>query len=443
MRDDECRRGQAVQRTACAHEHISCPLSCVAESFPCHIVFDQELELVEAGQGLHEKCPELSAAGRLDRVFRIRRPALPFSFSAVRERTGAPLVLESLADRTLVQGRAIHAEALGLMLFLASPWMTRVEELADLGLSLDDFAVHDSFEGFLALVGARNAALGEASELARKLAHETRELASARQRLSACSSVLAALAGSPSRDEAARKVAHDFNNVLVVIGGAAEILASEDALPASLAVEVQEIRKACVRGAALTRLLLAPNRREAPRPRPVDLAVVLADLSSMLRRLLGEEIELVLRCEPGLGTIQADPVQLEQVIVNLAVNARDAMAGGGTLAIETASASPQDDLPPIRDGPRVGQPHVRRPLTLDAPAYPCVVLSARDTGCGMGPETVARIFEPFFTTKEPGKGTGLGLSIVHGIVTSMGGTLSVETEPGAGTTFTIVLPTGH
>ncbi|WP_433360826.1 hybrid sensor histidine kinase/response regulator [Actinoplanes sp. CA-142083] len=223
-------------------------------------------------------------------------------------------------------------------------------------------------------------------------------------------------------------VAHDFNNLIAVISNYATFIAesaAEDGLT-EIAGDAAQITKAAQRGADLTHQLLAFARREVVRPRPLNLNEVVTDIEQMLRRSIGEHITLDVRLEPGISSITADPGQLDQVLVNLAVNARDAMPRGGTLTIETC------DLDVDRDY-AAGRPHLR------IGSY--VRLRVSDTGTGMPPEVIERAFEPFYTTKPAGKGTGLGLATVYGIITAAGGDLSIYSEPGLGTTFTLLLPT--
>src|SRR5216117_4510509 len=216
-------------------------------------------------------------------------------------------------------------------------------------------------------------------------------------------------------------VAHDFNNLLTAILGYADLLL--DGLPtlSPLRPDLEEIRKAANRAGALTRQLLAFSRKQVLEMRVLDLNELVADMDKMLRRLLGEDIDVVTNLEQALGAVRADAGQLEQVVVNLAVNARDAMPEGGRLTIETGYSW-------LADGEH----------GLGAGAY--AVLSVADTGSGMTEETLSHLFEPFFTTKERGKGTGLGLATVYGIVKQSGGEVVVESAPGRGSRFSVFLP---
>lgn len=220
-------------------------------------------------------------------------------------------------------------------------------------------------------------------------------------------------------------IAHDFNNLLTIINSWAELLTDETGQTSRTQRGVAQIREAGNKATALTRQLLAFTRHQIVERQPLNLNDRVTDIIELMKRVIGEDIQLTLALDPTIGQIKADPGQIEQVVMNLVVNARDAMPQGGRLDLETKSVSIAHSDPLWPD-----------PLT----PGPYVTLAVRDTGCGMDADTAAHVFEPFFTTKELGKGTGLGLSTVYGIVRQSGGTVGIESEPGRGTTFTIYLP---
>jgi signal transduction histidine kinase/CheY-like chemotaxis protein len=220
-------------------------------------------------------------------------------------------------------------------------------------------------------------------------------------------------------------VAHDFNNLLTVINGYSEVLAARLPAQSPLQSLVAQIAQAGDRAALLTNQLLAFSRKQLLAPKVLNLNAVVNDIAKMLRRLIGEDIELCLLLDPLLGPLRADPGQLGQVLLNLAINARDAMPAGGVLTIKTANVE-------------VHQHH--RSVLIAARPGRYLMLEVADTGCGMDAATRARIFEPFFTTKEAGKGTGLGLSTVYGIVAQSEGHIEVASEPGRGAAFRVYFP---
>jgi two-component system cell cycle sensor histidine kinase/response regulator CckA len=220
-------------------------------------------------------------------------------------------------------------------------------------------------------------------------------------------------------------VAHDFNNLLMTIKGCSELLLGELDPHDFRREEVEEIRKAAQRATALTRQLLAFGRRQVLQPQVLDLNEVVANMDRMLQRLIGEDIQLLTVLDPELWPVKVDPGQIEQVIMNLAVNARDAMLGGGKLTIETANVVLDEEYALRHVAVKPG---------------PCVMLAVTDNGCGMDKETRSHLFEPFFTTKNKGEGTGLGLSTVYGIVKQSGGNIWAYSEVGQGTTFKVYLP---
>ncbi len=223
----------------------------------------------------------------------------------------------------------------------------------------------------------------------------------------------------------AGSVAHDFNNLLSVILGYGEML-MEGARPGDPGSEaIGEICRAGERASVLTRQLLTFSRKQQLHPQVLDLNTVVEGMEKMLRRLIGEDIDLSVKLSPALGSVRADPGHLDQVLMNLVINARDAMPKGGALTVETANITLDEEYARSHAAAKPG-PHV--------------MLAVTDTGEGMDAETLAKIFEPFFTTKQPGKGTGLGLSTVYGIVRQSGGNVWVYSEPGRGSSFKIYLP---
>jgi len=217
-------------------------------------------------------------------------------------------------------------------------------------------------------------------------------------------------------------IAHDFNNILTAILGTCSLMQRELSPGSRAREDVDEIQRAATRAAGLTRQLLAYSRRQVLQPEVLDLNVVVGEMDRMLRRLIGEDVELVTVLGKDLGRVLADPGQIEQVVLNLAVNARDAMPRGGRLTIETADAP----------GDPAGTPQ--------GSSSPRVMLAISDTGVGMDDRVRSHLFEPFFTTKEVGKGTGLGLATVYGIVRQSGGAITVDSAPGRGSTFRVYLP---
>jgi len=221
-------------------------------------------------------------------------------------------------------------------------------------------------------------------------------------------------------------VAHDFNNMLTAIIGYTDLSLRRVGLENPIRRNLEETKKAAERAASLVRQLLAFSRKQILEPKVLDLNDVVKDMHKMLTRLIGENIKLATRLETDLGSVKADPCQVEQIIVNLVVNARDAMPRGGRVTIETANVALDDQFA------------LKKHVSVKPGEY--VMLAVSDTGSGMEQETQARIFEPFFTTKEVGKGTGLGLSTVYGIVKQSGGNIWVYSEQGLGTVFKVYLP---
>jgi len=220
-------------------------------------------------------------------------------------------------------------------------------------------------------------------------------------------------------------IAHDFNNLLSVIRGYSQLLLDKLTSDSELRIYLGRIDEAAGKAASLTGQLLAFSRQQVLEPKVFSLNTLLVSLETMLRRLIGEDVDMRVVTAPDLGLVKADPNQIEHAVMNLAVNARDAMPGGGKLTLETVNVFLDGD-------------YAKEHVGVESGSF--VMLSVTDTGMGMTPETLRHIFEPFYTTKEPGRGTGLGLAMVYGTVKQSGGSIWVYSEPGKGTTFKIYLP---
>jgi signal transduction histidine kinase/CheY-like chemotaxis protein len=273
----------------------------------------------------------------------------------------------------------------------------------------------DGFNGMLAVIEARDSSLKEAHteleagiQVLRQKEEELRQL----QKMEA----MGLLAGG---------VAHDFNNILMVVSGFTEMALQSLEDDHAARSSIEEVQKASKSASLLTRQLLAFSSKQVTRPKIINLNHLITELEKILRRIVGESIVLSTKLGENLGNVLADPAQIEQVLINLTVNGRDAIDASGEICIETANVEPHEVLAKQCDLV-LHQSHV--------------VITVSDSGRGMDAETQARMFEPFFTTKDKGKGTGLGLSTVHGIVKQSGGHIRVESKPGQGTVFRIYLP---
>jgi signal transduction histidine kinase/ActR/RegA family two-component response regulator len=286
----------------------------------------------------------------------------------------------------------------------------RTAEIESLNQGLEDRVVERTHQ----LAAANQTLQAEVNE--RKSAQAELERSEEQLRQSQKMEAIGQLAGG---------VAHDFNNLLTAINGYSELCLKRLSPSDPLHRHIEQIRKSGERAASLTRQLLAFSRKQILQPKIIDLNQIVVDMNKMLHRLIGEDIDLLMGLAADLGKVKADPNQIEQVLLNLSINARDAMPKGGRLTIETSNVNLSEDFS-------------RGHVAVSPGQY--VMLAVSDNGCGMDAETQAHIFEPFFTTKEVGKGTGLGLATVYGIVKQSEGTIWLYSEVGRGTTFKIYLP---
>jgi signal transduction histidine kinase len=366
---------------------------------------------------------DATAADRLLYSWRVDGgPWAPFSESTSAAAAGLPAGPHAFEVRAMDRNGNVDPTPASLAFLVLSPWYldTGFLLLGIPSLLLIGGGIGLAVTRYLRLerlVADRTRALQEANVQIQHDA-EARQRAEAQLHQAQKLEAIGRLAGG---------VAHDFNNVLTVISGYAEMLRGGAAGADDQRAAVEEIAKAADRASTLTRQLLAFGRHHKSAPEPLDLNVIVSDILRMLRRLIGEDVLLAFEPTPGLWPVVADRGQIERVLVNLAVNARDAMPEGGRLEIALENVDIEADSPHLHQGGRAGA-HVR--------------LRVADTGAGMDASTARRLFEPFFTTKASGKGTGLGLSVVYGIVAGTGGWIAVDSAPGTGTRFDVYLPRG-
>jgi signal transduction histidine kinase/CheY-like chemotaxis protein len=394
----------ASTRTPAADEVL------VRKLFPFCFAIDADRRITIVGDRWQRVAPELALGAAFDEVIKIERPINVSAFDEILK-SDASIFILTLRSRPLFKlcGQFLalnNAAGAAQALFVGGPWITRVAELSELGIELQDFPPHDPRGNLLLVLQTQETNMADLRALAGGLREKNLELFQI-QRME----LVGRFAGG---------MAHNFNNILMAIHGYAALALSR--VPAGDPVRswVEQIRSAADHAASLTRELLAMSRQHPLKLEPLDLRRELADIERLLRPLLGERIELLCEVDGSIGPSQADRVALKQIVMNLVLNARDAMPHGGSVRIRVEPAS------------RAPTPDVKREDFLE--------LRVADTGIGMDESTQTRIFDPFFTTKEVGKGVGLGLSSVAGLVEQCHGHISVESALGRGTTFRVFLP---
>jgi signal transduction histidine kinase len=399
--------------------------------FPFCFTIDVGMRVMMAGTRWERFAPEVREGADFRDLFAIERPVGVADSATIAARANDVFLL-SLKSRPefRLRGQFVprKASATGVgSLFVGGPWLTRIAEMQALGLELEDFPPHDPRGDFLVLLQTQESTLSDLKALAARLRAtgsaleaRTREMEREMELRAGLEVQLRQSQKMEAIGRLAGGVAHDFNNILMAIHGYAALSLSRVAPNDPVRGWVEQIRTAADRAATLTRQLLAFSRQQVLRPTALDLVHEVREVEKLLRPLIGERIALSVEAEEGVGAAWADSSAVHQILMNLAINARDAMPEGGSLQIRLAR---------LRESP-----------TQSLRAGEFIELTVRDSGIGMDAATKARIFEPFFTTKEVGKGSGLGLATVYGLVEQCGGMVEVESEPGQGACFRVLLP---
>ena len=410
--------------------------SLVDRAFPFHLAVDHSLGVIEAGPRLKALIGDDLIGRYLGEIARIERPVAEFDFAHLKKAVGEVQVLEILKKSGLrLRGEFLldEVDSREILRFVGHPWIMDLVELQQLGLDLHDFPPHAGLADLLILLQARSNSIEDMRRLAAQLRATSNTLA---ERNAALEMELETRKRLEMQLQQAQKmdaigrlaggVAHDFNNVLLAITGHAT-LARKAASPEGMNRHIEKIFEAADRAADITSRLLAFARRKRLEVVDVDLKSAIFEAASMLGPLIGERIELSINCDPNAGSIRTDRVALQQVVMNLVVNARDAMPDGGLIEVHAhaeSSLTPKVLFSGERDAGDWG------------------VISISDHGTGIDPDDLGRVFEPFFTTKNLGEGTGLGLATVWWIVKESGGVIDLNSSEGKGTKITIHLPAG-
>lgn len=403
--------------------------------FPFHFILDRGMGFMRVGTGLKKYFARSGIKDLMDHsfsdCFHIERPSaaqptfdsistmLQDQFDSIQTAYRSVFVLQTQPDDPIrIRGQMLLDTDHDQIIFIGSPWITSLDQLDRHGLSLRDYPPHDPIGEMLILIQAKNSAVNDLRKLNEQLQFELkeREAIATQLRHSQKLEAVGQLAGG---------IAHDFNNVLMAIFGYCSLSIEKTKHDQELYSNIREIGKAAERASHLTAQLLAFSRKQELHPRNLNLGTEVRDVERMLRRLIGENIQLKSLVDEDLQNVSIDPSALHQIVVNLVVNARDAMPDGGNIKIVisnrtllTLNHSIHEDIPPG--------------------SY--VQLDVTDDGTGIDPELISKIFEPFYTTKDVSEGSGLGLATVHGVVKQSGGHIDVTSQVGKGTTFSILLP---
>ena len=406
-------------------------LGLVRELFPFCLAIDADSILTMTGQRWDSFAPVVQVGKSFGELFEIERPTAVEGTDAIVAHVGDLfiLVLRSMPAFKL-RGQFVLRdvpESEGRLLFVGGPWITRIADLEPLDLNLADFPPHDPRGDFLVLLQTQESTLADLRLLTARLRAtgaaleaRTKEIEREMQLRTELEAQLRQSQKMEAIGRLAGGIAHDFNNILMAVQGYVALSLSRVMPTDPVRAWIEEIRKASDRAANLTRQLLAFSRQQVLRPQALDLAHEMREFERLLSPMLGERIRLVVHSDEGLGFAWADASAINQIVMNLALNARDAMPNGGELEVR------------LRLRHDVGHE------TLQSGGF--IELSVRDTGIGMDDATKVRAFEPFFTTKGPGKGSGLGLAQVYGLVEQCGGSIEIDSAPGKGSTFRVLLP---
>lgn len=409
----------------------------LAELFPFCFEVDRALCITALGPRWSTFAPTIRVGDDVRTHFEIERPLGCVDFDSIWSRTADIFLLHVRSKPSLaLRGQMLRAGQGAHLSFVGGPWIVRLEDFALHGLSFDDFPPHDPRGDLLVLQQTRDLTLGDLNLLANRLRETAKRLDERNKQLEEQLIVreqLEAQLRQSQKVEAVGRlaggVAHDFNNILMAIAGYASLASTR--LPEGGQVRnwVDQIHAAADRATGLTQQLLAFSRQKIIQPEAIDPALEVKTIERILRPLIGENIQFTVNAQEGLGKVWMDPSSLHQIMMNLVINARDAMPHGGAVSVMVME-TPREVSTVSTEGGDATKLESKTWLTIEV----------TDSGTGMDAKTKANIFDPFFTTKEIGKGSGLGLSTVYGLVQQVGGQIEVESEPGQGAKFLVRIP---